>query len=85
MVRDIIEEDIELTPMGLGHELIKVFEGAEERVDTRIVRDIVAKVSHGGRKDWREPERIDPQPLEVIESTGNASQITNAIAITVHK
>jgi hypothetical protein len=85
MVRDIIEEDFELTPMSLGHELVKIFKGAEKRVDIRIVRDIIAKVRHGGRKDRREPERLDPQPLEVIESTGHASQITNAIAIPVHK
>src|SRR5437016_5611463 len=85
MIRDIVQEDLELTPMGLGHELIKVFQGTEEGIDIRVVRDIVAKVSHGGRKDRRQPERIDPQPLEVIESPANASQITDAITITVHE
>src|SRR5215813_11988506 len=85
MIRDIVQEDFELTPMGLGHKLIKVFQGTKEGVDIRVVRDIVAKISHGGRKDRRQPERIDPQPLEVIESTGNAGQITNAITITVHE
>src|SRR5215468_9664896 len=85
MIRDIVQKDFELTPMGLGHELIKVCQSTKEGIDIRIVRDIVAKVSHGGWKDRRQPERIDPQPLEIIESTGNASQITNAITITVHK
>src|SRR5213080_3107708 len=85
MIRDIIQEDFELAPMGLGHELLKVFQGTEEGIDIRIVRDIIAKISHGGRKDRRQPECIDPQPLQVIEATGNASQITNAITITVHE
>src|SRR5439155_2198292 len=85
MIRDIVQEDFELTPMGLGHELVEIFQSTEEGIDIRIVCNIIAKVSHGGRKDRRQPERIDPQPLEVIESTGNASQITNAITITVHE
>src|SRR3989475_2589946 len=85
MIRDIVQEDLELTPMGLGNELIKVFQGTEEGIDIRVVRDIIAKVSHGGRKDRRQPERIDPQPLQVIEATGNASQITNAITIPIHE
>src|SRR5262249_30776387 len=84
MIRDIVQKDFELTPMGLGHELIKVCQSTKEGIDIRIVRDIVAKVSHGGWKDRRQPERIDPQPLEIIESTGNAGQITNAITIAVH-
>src|SRR6266581_7085033 len=85
MVRDIIQEDFELTPMGLDHELVAIFQSTEEGIDIRVVRDIIAKVSHGGWKDRRQPERIDSQPLEVIESTGNASQITHTITITVHE
>ena len=53
MIWDIVQEDFELTPMRLGHELVKVFQGPKEGVDIRVVRDIVAKVSHGRRKDWR--------------------------------
>src|SRR5262245_44508011 len=71
--------------MGLGHELVKVFQGTEEGVDIRIIRDIIAKVSHGGRHDRRQPECIDPHTLEVIESTGKSSQITNAIHVTVQE
>jgi hypothetical protein len=51
MIRDIVQEDFELTPMGLGHELIKVFQGTKEGVDIHIVRDIVAKINHRGWKD----------------------------------
>ena len=51
---------------------VEVGEAAEERVDVRVVGDVVAEVGHRRAEDRRQPDRVDAQPLEVVQAVEDA-------------
>src|SRR5690606_2811371 len=56
---------------------------AENRVHIGVVGDVVAEIGHRRREDGRDPDRVDPQPLEVVELRREPRQIPDAIAVAV--
>src|SRR5436190_24334247 len=51
----------------------------------RVVRDIVAVVAQRRRVKWQQPNRIDPQLLEIIQFPRQPTKIADAITIAVAK
>ena len=47
-------------------------EVAEERVDVAVVGHVVAEVGHRRAVDRRQPERVDPEPPQVVEAPADA-------------
>src|SRR3954467_8577858 len=85
MVGNEIENNLHLPAMEFGNELIEISERTEDRIDARVVRNIVAEVRHGRGIDWREPNRIDAEPIEIIEARNDSRQISDAVAAGVLK
>ena len=67
MVEDEVEDDRDPALVGGGDEPVEVGHRAEQRIDRRMVRDVVADVEPGRGVDRREPDRVDPERLEVVE------------------
>jgi hypothetical protein len=53
---------------------VEVGEGAEHRVDVAVVGDVVAEVGHRRAVDRRQPDRVDPEPREVVEPIDDPSR-----------
>jgi hypothetical protein len=83
MVWHEVENDLQVSSMGIGNQGIEVGKCAEEGMNIAVIRHIVAKIGHGRRKDRREPDRINSQIDQIIESGANAAQIANPVAIAV--
>jgi hypothetical protein len=84
MVRDEIEYDPDSAFCGLAHELLRVGERAERGIDAAVVGDVVAPVLVGRGRDGIEPDAVDTEPLQVIETRRDAAQVADAVAVRVH-
>ena len=68
VVRDPVEDQLDVARVACGDELVEVLQCAEDRVDVAVVGDVVAEVGHRRREDRAQPDRPDPQPGEVVEA-----------------
>jgi hypothetical protein len=66
-------------------EAIETFERAEDRINPAVIRDIVTEVMHGRGIDWRNPDRVDAEPSEIIKPLPDTLKITYAITVRVLK
>src|SRR5215510_5802124 len=71
--------------MRVGQKRIEIIQDTKDRIDVGVVADIVAEIRHWRRIDRRNPDGVHAEPLQIVESAPNADQITNAIAVAVHK
>src|SRR5262245_34761331 len=71
--------------MRLGQKCIEITQGTEDRIDVGVIADIVAEIGHWRRIDRRNPDGVHAEPLQIVEFAPNADEITNAIAVPVHK
>src|SRR5689334_9323334 len=87
LVRRVIGHDIEDEPDATGMQLIeqtiKVFEGAEEWIDIRVIGNIVAEIEHRRAIYRGQPDRTDSQPREMIYSRKNTRQIADPVSIRI--
>jgi hypothetical protein len=85
VVRNKVEDDLELFCMSFINEAIKTFERAEDRIDPTVVGDIVTEVMHRRRINRRNPDRIDAEPDEIIEPLSNAVEIAYSVTVRILK
>src|SRR5215471_1191315 len=85
MVGNVIEQHFQAVAMRVGQKRIEIIQGTKDRIDVGVVADIVAEVSHWRRIDRRNPDGVHAEPLQIVEFAPNANEITNAIAVAVHK
>src|SRR3954451_1973064 len=71
--------------MKLADELIEIRYGAENWIDARVVGNIITEIRHRRGIDWRQPDRVDAEPIEIIEPRDNPAQIANAVPAGVLK
>ena len=83
MVRDEIEEHLDAAGVGFCDESVEILERAEIRVDAGVVGDVVAPVDVRRRVHGVEPDRVDAEPLEVLEPLRHALEIADAVAVRV--
>ena len=62
---------------------IDISKGAVLWVDVAVERHVVAMIMSGRRVERRDPDDVDPEPLQIIEAPGDACDITDAITIAV--
>lgn len=75
MVRHDINDDPDPALMGLFHQLRKIFHRSVFGLNGRVVRNIVAAITHRRRIERRNPQRIHPQPLQIIEVLNQPTEI----------
>ena len=83
MVRDEIEQHADPARVRLRDESIEVLERAEVGMNPRVVGDVVAPVDVRRRVDRVEPDRVDAEPLEVVEALGHAREVADPVAVRV--
>src|SRR4051812_14782278 len=71
--------------MGRGEQPVETGEIAEDRLDTAIVRHVVAEVGHRRGEDGREPDRVDPERGDIVEPARDAGEIADAVAVAILK
>src|SRR5690606_29592182 len=48
-----------------------------------VVGDVVSAVAQGRGEERREPERVDSQPLQVVEARGEPLEIAGTVTVAV--
>ena len=57
----------------------------KQRIDCGVIGHVVAEILHRRRIDRREPERVDAQPVQVVQARDDPAQVADAVAIRVHE
>src|SRR6266513_1627404 len=71
--------------MRLLHEAVEVFERAVLGVDAVVVGDVVPMVLLRGRIERREPESVDSQRSQVVESRRDPREVADTVIVRVGK
>ena len=71
--------------MCLYEKTIEASEVTEDRVDGRMVTDVVTEIGHRRAVDRREPNCINTEAGNVVQSRTDAGEITYAVAVRVRK
>ena len=89
LVRGVVEREVDDDPhvalMRLRHELLELVERAELGKDRVVVGDVVAAVAQRRREERRDPERIHPEPLQVVELRDEAAEIARTVPVAVEE
>ncbi len=87
LVRRVVQhqlgDDAKPPPVRFAQESPEVLEGPVRRVDVGVVRDIVAVVLERRRIEGQQPDRGDPEILEVVQLLGQSLEISDPVAIAV--
>ena len=83
MVDHEFGDDPQAALVGLSEEVLEVVERAAVRMDARVVRDVVAVVPERRGVEGKQPERRDPEVLQVVEASGEPAKVADAVAVAV--
>src|SRR4051812_14859893 len=83
VVRHPVDDDADPARVRVREERVEVVERAEDRVDVAVVGDVVAEVGHRRAVERRQPDRLDAERLEVVETRRDPPQVADAIAVGV--
>ena len=83
VVEDHVEHQADAVRRSLRNQRLEVFHRAEARGDRAIVGDVVAIIALRRREERREPQEIDAEFSEVVESVPDAVEIAPAIAVRI--
>ena len=74
-------------PKGMrpGNQGVEISKRTEQRIDIRIVGNVIAIVLHRRDEEGRQPDGVDAERGDVIEPRGYTGEITNPIAARVQK
>ena len=80
VVRHPVEDDPDVASVGFGDEEVELVEVTEDRIDVAVVRDVVSVIGHRRGEHRRQPDRIDPEPLEVVEVRHDPTEVADPVA-----
>ncbi len=83
VVDDELEEDADLSIVRRPDEGPDLVERAVAPVNAPVVRDVVPIVAERGGEERQQPEAVDPEVLQVVESGRQAGKVTDAVAVAV--
>ncbi len=69
--------------MCLFDESFGVSDGAEERIDVAIIRDVITTVTLRARKDGTEPHGVHAECLQIIEMRRCTGQVADTIPVAI--
>jgi hypothetical protein len=85
VVHDEVGDDPQTVGMGRLEENLKVGCGAVVGMHGAVIRYVIPIVAERGGVEGKEPETIHPELLEVVESTGQPGEVSDAVAVGVLK
>ena len=83
MVGHEIEDDLQASGMRSRHQRVEIVHRAEQRIDAHVVGNVVAEIGHRGRKDRRQPDRINAKRLQIGQPIDNALDVADAVGIGI--
>jgi hypothetical protein len=79
-----IDDDANPALLGAVSKLHEVAERAVTLVDVVIVADVVAVVAMRRGLERHQPDRRDPEPVQIVETTHQPLEIADAVAVGIH-
>ena len=83
VVHDEVDDHPDAALVRRVDELHEVAERAELRQHVGEVADVVAAVAQRRPEERRQPDAVDPEPVEVVELVGEAGEVAGAVAVAV--
>ncbi len=83
VVHDEVDDDAHPARVRLADELGEVRRRAVLRRDRGVVGHVVAAVAQWRRVEGRQPQRVDAEPLEVVEAVDQPAQVARPAAVGV--
>ena len=83
VVDDQLREHADVPPVRLIEEAPEVVERSVDRIDRRVVRDVVPVVSQRRRVEGQQPQARDAEVLEVRQLLRQPGEIADAVAVAV--
>jgi hypothetical protein len=71
--------------MRLRHQPVEIGEAAKDSSYIAMVGDVISKIRHWRRIDWRDPNGIDSKRYKMIEALIDPRKVANSIPITILK
>src|SRR3989442_15797724 len=85
MVRYKVQNELEVALVGLLQQGVQILKGPEERMNSGVIGNVIAKIGHRRWVDRREPDGVNAEPAQVIQLAGDPRQISYPIAIAIEK
>ena len=85
MIRHEVENELEAGGVRGFYQHVEIFHGAEQWIDAGVIGDVVAEISHRGRKDRRQPDRVNAKRLQIGQPVDDPLDIANAVGIGILK
>ena len=83
VVHDQIGHDAHAALVRCVDQRLQVVHRPVVRMYAEEVGDVVAAVAHRGRVDGKQPDAVDPEPLEVVQLVDDAADVAVAVAVGV--
>ena len=83
VIGDQIHEDPYSSAARPGHQGIEKLDRSQIGFDGTVVGDVVSPIGVGRQRDGTQPDTVDSQPLEVVETVDDPLQITISIGVRV--
>jgi hypothetical protein len=85
MIRNVVEDYFNAARMGIGDKQIEVCKRSEDGIDRATVRNVVTEVRHGRGEKWRDPDRADTEPCQIVQPLTNAGKIADTVIVGILK
>ncbi len=89
LVRGVVENEVDDDPhvplVSLGNQFAEIIDGSVFGENLAIVGDVISTIEQGGGVEGWKPQRINPEPLEIVEFGDQAFKVTDTIAIRIGK
>ena len=85
VVDDQLGDDADAALVRLVHEALEVLDRAVARMDALVVRDVVAVVAQRRRIEGQQPQRVDAEPLQVVELARQPGKVADAVVVAVEE
>ena len=83
VIRHKVQDHLEPSCVSLRQQALEVSRRSEDGIDATVVADVISTVRHWRRINRSYPNGIHAQPAQVVQSTANTLEITDAVAIAV--
>ena len=80
---DLVDDHPQPQPMSARDQRVEIAKRAEDRVDITVIRYVVTEILHRRGKERRYPDRVDPEIGDMIQTFGNAAQVTDPVTVGI--
>ena len=79
----LVDDDPDAALVGFLKQPVEVFQGTEQWIDFAVVAHVVAEILHRRLEEGRNPDRVDTERLNVVETAGDAPQIARTVTVAI--